>query len=1223
MGTQDPIHASPSTDIESNLSDTEYPIKCILEESRDKYLIAWERDYDPSWEPKHFVNDAAVHAWELKKNNRYQAADRYRREHPLRKSHLSYINSLSQSSPSSTLSASNSGSQISLNSGSVFAPQSTQQSYSSISDQGGSLGKNSFYQIPYSLATQSSVTFSTQHQRPLSQSGAENWISPPELANSPHQCTQAGVSSNSPENSLQPFQATGGLSRSEDPAEAPYQVIDLSQQANSLDRQSLTTSGNSLERDYRLSSPRTRSPKKRPSRLPLIHGGITQSLSLTPRSQRQNLPTTKQIRAHTFSQEVAETPLSQLWIGERIEDLLSDSGPLSTSQFDPLIPSNNTPDNLFAWKTPYRRQALSDGLSIVPETVYSNSTNAGEHLGSHPFIEESIFVSQGPSSKSRLSKTVQDSDRSRFGKSPKQLKNSPHSSEHPLYTMEESSSNGSSQPAKSVAEAARNNPGTSYLERMRYLRAAERASIKPLQSLTESETPSSAGDIEASAPPATSEGVIPLSVRHDKEPPVREDHQTDSPVSFVAPQALHYNPEQPALLGETGARLIDTASLSTPAASLELAAQQFEQEGKREEQAIEEHQGISLGPFEFVIPLSMDSRVKDDYDRTLREASKCIRRFVASASFAEGTAVEVDVGSLALQMQRMIEQLNNITTHPDLNLPDQPSSGPLDVAKEASWAEYSSSKFQFLSYFMDAVLEDPLERAIHVIVMVKPGAAVDIMRKYFLGKQLDLVPSEEPGNQQLVFVSRHLSFQIFTVEDKSPAASYKDPTVIVALDNAFSADDPLVRKLRTTGSSGRLVPAIRLIISNTAEHIALCLPKCCDFDRLRLLVQYTNSYSSIAGDLQDDALGVQENAEETLRYLMSDPDTREWPLADVETVEILTPDQASSLEPEELCKMSISRQKRWLDDEGDDAANSSKRQRTTPLQDITHINDSVKGPSQENQEASRLNVQVELDSDAMLQINELRSALADARKRLRAMETNFAKLQHRYESKNERYHKTRRELEQSAESAKKSETRIERQKGEINKLKDERSELTKELQEARDIVKAGGGLAADLEIAREEIRKLSQEKSNLERTAQQERSQSEFTRLQYQNASSAAAQSGIEVRQLKEQVEELERKCNGEAAKLKQLRAQNNEQQHLDRIRELENSLMTREKLLMMKEEEIRDLRKNRPTTRSTSTQPRSPKFAGSSRPASPAPNLGSNSNTIGRGSVLRFRVEP
>ncbi|KMU83164.1 hypothetical protein CIHG_00946 [Coccidioides immitis H538.4] len=630
--------------------------------------------------------------------------------------------------------------------------------------------------------------------------------------------------------------------------------------------------------------------------------------------------------------------------------------------------------------------------------------------------------------------------------------------------MEESSSNGSSQPAKSVAEAARNNPGTSYLERMRYLRAAERASIKPLQSLTESETPSSAGDIEASAPPATSEGVIPLSVRHDKEPPVREDHQTDSPVSFVAPQALHYNPEQPALLGETGARLIDTASLSTPAASLELAAQQFEQEGKREEQAIEEHQGISLGPFEFVIPLSMDSRVKDDYDRTLREASKCIRRFVASASFAEGTAVEVDVGSLALQMQRMIEQLNNITTHPDLNLPDQPSSGPLDVAKEASWAEYSSSKFQFLSYFMDAVLEDPLERAIHVIVMVKPGAAVDIMRKYFLGKQLDLVPSEEPGNQQLVFVSRHLSFQIFTVEDKSPAASYKDPTVIVALDNAFSADDPLVRKLRTTGSSGRLVPAIRLIISNTAEHIALCLPKCCDFDRLRLLVQYTNSYSSIAGDLQDDALGVQENAEETLRYLMSDPDTREWPLADVETVEILTPDQASSLEPEELCKMSISRQKRWLDDEGDDAANSSKRQRTTPLQDITHINDSVKGPSQENQEASRLNVQVELDSDAMLQINELRSALADARKRLRAMETNFAKLQHRYESKNERYHKTRRELEQSAESAKKSETRIERQKGEINKLKDERSELTQRTSGRLEILlKAGGRLwLADL-----------------------------------------------------------------------------------------------------------------------------------------------------------------
>lgn len=30
-------------------SDREYPIKRIIKESRDKYLIAWEGPYEPTW----------------------------------------------------------------------------------------------------------------------------------------------------------------------------------------------------------------------------------------------------------------------------------------------------------------------------------------------------------------------------------------------------------------------------------------------------------------------------------------------------------------------------------------------------------------------------------------------------------------------------------------------------------------------------------------------------------------------------------------------------------------------------------------------------------------------------------------------------------------------------------------------------------------------------------------------------------------------------------------------------------------------------------------------------------------------------------------------------------------------------------------------------------------------------------------------------------------------
>lgn len=267
---------------------------------------------------------------------------------------------------------------------------------------------------------------------------------------------------------------------------------------------------------------------------------------------------------------------------------------------------------------------------------------------------------------------------------------------------------------------------------------------------------------------------------------------------------------------------------------------------------------------------------------------------------------------LVAQMKRMIDQLDNISSHPDLNLTEQPSSGSLDVEKEASWAEYSSSKFQFLSYFMDAVLEDPLKRAIHIVIMAKAGPTVDILRKYFLGKRLEDISAAPQHNTPLLFTLQLFSVEIRTTQDHSAIPPFREPAMIVALDSSFAADNPSVAQLRTIPLSNHLVPVIRLIISNTAEHVALCLPNCADVARLRLLVQETQYHSRVAGDLQDDALGVQENAEETLRYLMSEPETREWPLAEVALIDIPSPENASSVEPDSLRLMSISRQKRWL-----------------------------------------------------------------------------------------------------------------------------------------------------------------------------------------------------------------------------------------------------------------------------------------------------------------------
>ncbi|PYH96129.1 hypothetical protein BO71DRAFT_349785, partial [Aspergillus ellipticus CBS 707.79] len=51
----------------SSLPEDEYYINCILDESESQYLIDWEGNWTPTWEPKEHASEAAVQAWEEKK----------------------------------------------------------------------------------------------------------------------------------------------------------------------------------------------------------------------------------------------------------------------------------------------------------------------------------------------------------------------------------------------------------------------------------------------------------------------------------------------------------------------------------------------------------------------------------------------------------------------------------------------------------------------------------------------------------------------------------------------------------------------------------------------------------------------------------------------------------------------------------------------------------------------------------------------------------------------------------------------------------------------------------------------------------------------------------------------------------------------------------------------------------------------------------------------------
>jgi chromosome segregation ATPase len=252
----------------------------------------------------------------------------------------------------------------------------------------------------------------------------------------------------------------------------------------------------------------------------------------------------------------------------------------------------------------------------------------------------------------------------------------------------------------------------------------------------------------------------------------------------------------------------------------------------------------------------------------------------------------------------------------------------------------------------------------------------------------------------------------------------------------------------------------------------------------------------------------------------------------------------------------------------------------------------------------------------------LQNELIETRAQLQEFKKALSDLQHRYESRTKDLHQTRQLCERLTEGKTSMEQRVETQRENLSKIKDERTKLKQELEEARQELKNGGGTLAELETAREEIRRLTKENASLERKAEYSQNQAEYVREQYQTASTVAAQAGNEARQLQEENEALTKKVEGNLVQLREINKKSDQARHIARIEELEITLAALDEMLRKKEEELREIRKNRPSTRSTSTQPRSPKWAGS-RPTSPGVNHNGNGNGLaGRGSALRFSSE-
>lgn len=242
-----------------------------------------------------------------------------------------------------------------------------------------------------------------------------------------------------------------------------------------------------------------------------------------------------------------------------------------------------------------------------------------------------------------------------------------------------------------------------------------------------------------------------------------------------------------------------------------------------------------------------------------------------------------------LKMQDVAARLNNVSTHPDLNIFQHLTYNDSELEREAPWAEYSSAKFLFLKYWIE--LAHAHEH--HLILAVCGDLKQKIIERYLLGKGFTYTRPREQlgGSLEVSMIKGSLSFGIHS--NDSVRELFKPPSAIFALDTYFDPKSPSVQHIRTTYTrNGSLLPVIWFLIANTCEHIGRCLPDIPEPERLRLLLQETARFHDDVGDLQDNAVGVWEDVEDILHYLSDSFAT--WPLPAIEPLHFVSPEELES-----------------------------------------------------------------------------------------------------------------------------------------------------------------------------------------------------------------------------------------------------------------------------------------------------------------------------------------
>ncbi|KAL8729777.1 MAG: hypothetical protein Q9166_004500 [cf. Caloplaca sp. 2 TL-2023] len=647
---------------------------------------------------------------------------------------------------------------------------------------------------------------------------------------------------------------------------------------------------------------------------------------------------------------------------------------------------------------------------------------------------------------------------------------------------------------------------------------------------------------------------------------------------------------------------------------------------------------LGFGPNEHIISLAMHTRVRDQYTSIINVYRDTIMKLMNSDSRDQACENEIT---------KLLTRINDTLQHSDLDaketLEETSQPSPED---EATWAEQCSFKFQFLRHFLEGIRHDD----VHVSIVAQPGRLLDIIETFLKGRGIvyfrpDGKGASLPGDQRFAHCRCQVSIVPSGLDGNNLAM--KPAALVIAFDGSVNAVQPQVYRMRVQQGFDWLQPVVRLVVYKSAEHLAICLPAHMNqYDRIRRIVSGMTQLRHEVGQLNPEDMEVSAAAEEVAIALRLGGHERRWTLPSIRALPLdfhessrdSSTQLSSQLSQEQDVPFESSSLKRAWNDMDSADTDKAKRQRLSSTQSTSHITDSIHQPSQVDY-LQKQNGSLAIENDNLKsQVNHLIASQTALEKQLATttrtnqhllsqtsitqsthqthisdLEGSLSSLQTRYEDKDRAYRDLQLSQSDLDASLAKATHKVDSQTTDLTSLKASKRQLEADLEQARkDLLSTSNPDLARIALAESAARDALIENELLKKKTATLSSDLEFTRTEYQTASTSAADLAAQVTSLTSQLEVAESKASGEATRLAQINKDNAIKEARKEIRQLKTVLEERERVCRRKEEEIVELKGRRGrggvVTRGGSVQPggvgqgKSPR---GSRGGSPLPGVG------------------